>query len=329
MLAANVLYARDATCGPIHKARSYVFGTVVEITIYSEHGRRAETIASTVLDDFDRLHWLLHAWQDSVVSTLNRAIAAGNHDIPVTPELAKLIRDATEFSQRSNGLFNPAIGRLVRQWNFHASQFEPVAPDPRELQRVLDAAPKMTDLMLQGCTVNCTNRCVQLDFGGYAKGYALDRAIRFLRRQDLIGALINIGGNLIALGRKGAQPWRVGIRHPRKPGSIALLPLHDGEAISTSGDYERYFMLNGKRHCHLIDPRTGQPVAGMQSATVVIQRGECSGTMSDASSGALFIQGACGWRELAARLGVMLAMLIDDCGNIHLSGEMRDRVEFV
>jgi thiamine biosynthesis lipoprotein len=329
MLAANFLRSRDARSGPIHKARSYVFGTLVEITIYSEHSRHAGYLASTVLDDFDRLHWLLHAWKDSPLLMLNRAIAAGDHDIPVKPELVRLIRDATDFSTRSHGLFNPAIGRLVRLWNFHASEFVPVSPDPKDLQRVLDANPKMTDLVLKGCTVNCTNRYVQLDFGGYAKGYALDRAISFLRRQDLTGALVNIGGNIMALGHQGAQPWRIGIQHPRKPGPIALLPLYDGEAISTSGDYERYFMLNGKRHSHLIDPRTGQPASGIQSATVVIGRGECSGTLSDASSGPLFIQGADGWRKLAGQLGVTRAMLIDERGDIHLTDEMRGRLEFV
>ena len=329
MLAANFLHSRDALPGPIHKARSYVFGTLVEITIYSEHSRHAGYLASTVLDDFDRLHCLLHAWKDSALLTLNRAIAAGEHDIPVKPELARLIRDATEFSERSHGLFNPAIGRLVRLWNFHASEFVPVAPHPHDVRRVLDANPRMTDLVLKDCTVNCTNRYVQLDFGGYAKGYALDRAISFLRRQDLIGALVNIGGNIMALGLKGAQSWRIGIQHPRKPGPIAVLPLYDGEAISTSGDYERYFMLNGKRHCHIIDPRTGRPASGIHSATVVIQRGECSGTLSDASSGPLFIQGIDGWRELAGQLGVTSAMLIDERGAIHLTDEIRDRLEFV
>ena len=187
----------------------------------------------------------------------------------------------------------------------------------------------MTDLTLNGCTVNCTNRFVQLDFGGYAKGYALDRAISFLRRQELTGALINIGGNIMALGLKGEQPWRIGIQHPRKAGPIALLPLFDGEAISTSGDYERYFMLNGKRYSHLIDPRSGRPACGIQSATILAACGEFSGTLSDASSGPLFIQGTDGWRQMAEQMGVTTAMLIDENGAIHLTEEMRDRLEFV
>ncbi len=329
MRPSALLHTSYVGTAPIHKARSYVFGTLVEITIYSGHRRHASHLASTVLEDFDRLHRLLHAWQDSALVTLNRAIAAGEHDIPVNPELARLIQDATGYSKRSRGLFNPAIGRLVQLWNFHASEFVPAWPDTAEILRVLEANPKMTDVVLNGCTVNCINRSVQLDFGGYAKGYALDRAIKFLRRQDLVGALINIGGNIMALGLKGEQPWRIGIQHPRKPGPIALLPLFDGEAISTSGDYERYFMLNGKRYAHLIDPRSGCPAAGMQSSTVLVTGGEYPGTLSDASSGPLFIQGADNWRQLAGQLGVTSAMLIDDSGAIHLTEEMQERLEFV
>ena len=98
---------------------------------------------------------------------------------------------------------------------------------------------------------------VKLDLGGYAKGYALDRAAEILKSQGIHNALINIGGNVLALGTHGTRPWRVGIQHPRKPGPLATLELRDGEAIGTSGDYQRYFELDGKRYCHLIDPRTG------------------------------------------------------------------------
>ena len=333
--AANMLItdlaprSRDADTSPLYIARSYVFGTLVEVTIHSGNGRHAQHLAATVLDDFDRVHWLLHAWKQSELTALNRAIAAGDCDIPVKPELARLIRNATELSERSHGLFNPAIGKFVALWNFHASEFLPVTPDPAEIERLLKANPKMTDLVVENNIANCPNREVQLDFGGYAKGYALDRAIGLLRHSGVTGALINIGGNLIALEKKEDRPWQIAIRHPRKPQPVALVSLHDGEAISTSGDYERYFMLNGKRRSHLIDPRTGQPACGIQSATVLIGRGDCSGTLSDASSGPLFIQGTDGWRQLAGQLGVTSAMLIDEHGEIHLTDEMRARLEFV
>jgi len=330
MLATHfALPANRTSTSPIHKVRSYVFGTLAEVTICSPDDRRARHLATTILEDFDRLHRMLHAWEKSDLVALNGAIATGCRNIAVKPELAQLIRNATEFSERSRRLFNPAIGKLVGLWNFHASEFLPVTPDAGEIGRLLNAGLKMTDLAVEGNAVNCANRDVQLDFGGYAKGYALDRAIAFLRRREVTGALINIGGNLMALGTKCGQPWRISIQHPRKPEPLALLSLHDGEAISTSGDYERYFTRDGKRYCHVIDPRTGWPACETQCATVLMTPGFDAGSLSDASSGALFIQGRKGWHELAERIGISNLLLIDQRGEIHLTDRMHDRLEFL
>ena len=314
---------------PIHTVRSYVFGTLAEITICSASGPQARHLGATVLADFDRLHRMLHAWEGGELVALNTAIASGLRDIPIKPELAWLIRDATDLSERSLRLFNPAIGKLVGLWNFHASEFLPANPDPAEIERLLDAAPKMTDVVVEDNLVNCADRDVRIDFGGHAKGYALDRAVAYLRRREVPGALVNIGGNLMALGTKWGLPWRVGIQHPREPRPMALLSLLDGEAISTSGDYERYFIRDGKRYCHLIDPRTGQPACAAQSASVLVARCANAGARSDASSGALFIGGSDGWRELASRLDVKHSLLIDERGGVHCSEPMRGRLEFV
>ena len=171
------------------------------------------------------------------------------------------------------------------------------------------------------------NKAVRLDIGGYAKGYALDRAAEILRRQGIRNALVNIGGNVLALGRRGERPWRIGIQHPRKPGALATLELHDGEALGTSGDYQRYFELDGKRYCHLIDPRSGHPAQGVQAATV-LTRGERAGVLSDVLSKPLFIAGVGGWHAAAAQMGATDAMLVDAQGGIHLTAALQKRLEF-
>lgn len=329
--AAGAGFSLRSCCvslGALHRAKSFVFGTLADITICAQDAGLANHVAAAVFKEFDRLHWMLHAWKESDLLALNRAIARGARGIPVTPELAQLIVNAGAFSESSGGLFNPAIGRLVELWNFHASEFLPAIPDPTALRCMLMANARMSDIKVENNAVICSNRFVQLDFGGYAKGYALDRAADFLRQYELTGALINIGGNIMALGQRGTRPWRVGIQHPRRPGLIAVLSLYDGEAISTSGDYERYFVLDGRRYSHLIDPRTGWPARGIQSATVLVRRGACSGTRSDASSGPLFIHGVAGWQGTAARLGVENAMLIDERGDVHLTDAMKHRLEF-
>ena len=172
-----------------------------------------------------------------------------------------------------------------------------------------------------------SNKAVQLDLGGYAKGYALDRAAELLRKQGIHNALINIGGNILALGQHGKRSWRVGIQHPRKSGALATLELRDGEAVGTSGDYQRYFMLGNTRFCHLIDPRNGHPMQSVQAVTV-LTRGERAGVLSDVVSKPLFISGASGWRAAAKRAELSEAMLVDAQGNIHLTAALQKRLEF-
>lgn len=176
--------------------------------------------------------------------------------------------------------------------------------------------------------VSSRNPAVQLDLGGYAKGYALDRAAELLKQQGVHSALINIGGNVLALGTHGARAWRIGIQHPRKPGPIATLELHDGEAIGTSGDYQRYFEFGGKRYCHLIDPRNGQPAQGVQAVTV-LTHGVHAGALSDAASKPLFISGSAGWRGYAQKMNIAEALLIDGGGAVHLTAAMQKRLEFM
>jgi thiamine biosynthesis lipoprotein len=168
---------------------------------------------------------------------------------------------------------------------------------------------------------------VQLDLGGYAKGYALDRAAALLRQQGIHNALINIGGNVLALGQHGSRPWRVGIQHPRKPGPLATLELRDGEAIGTSGDYQRFFEFNGKRYCHLIDPRSGYPAQGVQAVTI-LTHGEHAGLLSDGASKPLFISGEAGWVAAANSMQLAEAMLIDADGVVHLTAALQKRLEF-
>lgn len=311
---------------PPYQEQGYVFGTLVDVTVYGESEPRARQAVNEVLQEFQRLHNLLHAWQPSELSELNAAFAKGESKA-VSPELAAMLRDAAQLSQQSQDLFNPAIGVLVQLWGFHADEFKAALPDEKQIAQWVAANPQMSDLVFDQDKVRSNNKAVRLDLGGYAKGYALDRAAEILRKQGIRNALINIGGNVIALGQHGKRPWRVGIQHPRKPGALATLELRDGEAIGTSGDYQRYFMLGSKRYCHLIDPRTGHPAQGVQAATV-LTRGARAGILSDATSKPLFIAGTNGWRAAALQMNLPEAMLVDDMGNIHLTAELQKRLEF-
>ncbi|MDD5056982.1 MAG: FAD:protein FMN transferase [Sideroxydans sp.] len=337
---------------PTYQEQGYVFGTLVEVSVYGEDEARAKQGVTAVMREFQRLHDLLHAWKPSELSELNAAFAQGKSKT-VSPELAAMLKDAAQLSAESGGLFNPAIGGLIQTWGFQADDFKAVLPDENKIAALVKANPQMGDLVfdlypnpsqpplirggaerslpdkggLGWVAVSSKNKSVKLDLGGYAKGYALDRAAAILKQNGIRNALINIGGNVLALGAHGDRPWRVGIQHPRHPGPIATLALQDGEAIGTSGDYQRYFELDGKRFCHVIDPRTGQSVQGVQAVTI-ITHGARAGLLSDASSKPLFISGASGWRAAADKMQLEEALLIDADGVVHLTAAMQKRLEF-
>ena len=315
-----------ASCGapaPI-KQQAYVFGTLVEVTVLDADPARAEAATASVLARFDALHRALHAWQPSALSSLNAALAQGKPHT-VSPELAAMLRDARTHATRTGGLFDPAIGRLIALWGFQSDATPGRVPDAARIAALVAAAPRMTDLSIDGDTVASRNPAVRLDLGGYAKGYALDEAVRLLRAHGIRDALVNIGGNVIALGQHGDRAWRVGIQHPRAAGTLATVELRDGEAIGTSGDYQRYFEAGGRRYSHLIDPRTGYPATGMQSLTILVA-GPHAGTRSDVLSKPLFIDGPGRLAHQAAALGVTHYLGVDAGGRLLVSPAMQSRL---
>jgi thiamine biosynthesis lipoprotein len=325
VLLALALTQLTACSPPPYKQQSYVFGTLVEVTTWGVPEPQAKLAVEAVLAEFDQMHRALHPWEPGPMNEVNAAIARGEKRISLPPGMATLLKDAQELSIRSDGLFNPAIGNLIKMWGFHSDTFEPRLPTPSAVAQMVHANPSMKDLTISGDLLECTNRAVRIDLGGYAKGYALDRAVAMLHQYGIKNALVNIGGNVIALGDKGGQPWRIGIQHPRRAGALALLELKDGEAIGTSGDYQRYFELDGRRYSHLIDPRTGQPVTSMQAVTV-LTRGPRAGLLSDVSSKPLFVAGPEGWRAMAQRMGVEAVLVVLGNGTVDATRQMQRRI---
>ena len=322
-----------AACGQPEPWRqeSYVFGTRIELAIAGVPEAQARAAGSRVLQEFDRLHRTYHAWQASELSALNDAIAAGrSHE--VTAEFAAYIREAQSVAAAGDHLFDPGIGRLVALWGFHTDEIQPQLPDGESLKALIAAKPSIADLKLDGNRVTSRNKAVALDFGGYLKGVALDRAAASLKVDGVSNALVNIGGNVMALGsRDGAgTPWRIGIQHPRPQGvggaPLASLELHDGEAIGTSGDYHRYFEVAGQRYCHLLDPRSGFPATGTQAVTVLIAPGPSAGMRSDALSKPIFIAGA-EWRAMAQKLAVAAVLKVGADGTASATPAMQARLK--
>jgi len=323
---------------PLYHSQSYVFGTLVDISIYGESEERARSLSNHVLQDFQSLQNRLHAWKPisegkpSELGQLNNAIEQGK-SITISSDLVIMLTDARALSVKSNGLFNPAIGHLIKTWGFQRDEFSAMNIDNEKIKALVKSNPSMRDIVLENNTAYSKNPTVKLDLGGYAKGYALDLAAQYLHSQHVNNALINIGGNIIAIGKHGDKAWRVGIQHPRTPTAIATIDLPNGWAVGTSGDYQRYFMLNGKRYCHIIDPRTGYPVQHTQSVTVLVPPQPVKqtqvGVLSDVASKPIFIESPENRSKAAHALGIENFMVIDDNAKIFVSKNMAKKLSWL
>ncbi len=325
-LCAVLLVACSRT--PLQEQQAYVFGTRVEVIVVSSEAEQGRQAIAAVLREFDRLHRAYHAWQPSELSALNESIAAGKPHT-VSPELAAFVAEAQALSKQGDTLFDPGVGQLIRLWGFQADEFKAELPPKADIDRWLAGKPSIADIAIDGNTIRSRNRQVALDFGGYLKGVALDRAADILRDMGIRNALINIGGTVMALGSKEGKKWRVGIQHPRQAGPLATVTLDDGEAIGTSGDYQRYFEVDGQRYPHLLDPRSGYPASHTQAVTVLIPAGAKAGTRSDAASKPIFIAGPDKWRDMARKMDVGLVLRVDRDNRIFVTEALHQRLEYM
>lgn len=313
---------------PLYNTQTYVFGTLVDISIYGESDQRAQKVSSVIINNFNKLHQRLHAWQPSEISDINNAFATGE-TINISPDVADMINDMTQLSQLSKGMFNPTIGHLIKTWGFQRGEFKPITIDDKKINELVSQNPSMSDIVIDNGKISSRNPAAKLDLGGYAKGYALDMGLAYLREQSIQHALINIGGNIIALGQHGDKPWRVGIQHPRQPSAIASVALPNGWAIGTSGDYQRFFDLDGKRYCHLIDPTTGYPAQGIQSVTVMIPPKKNAGALSDVSTKPIFLAKPIARVKTAQTMGVKHFIIIESEKNIQVSSSMQKKLKWL
>ncbi|MFV1921087.1 MAG: FAD:protein FMN transferase [Methylotenera sp.] len=314
---------------PLYNTQTYVFGTLVDISIYGESDAHAQAIATAIINNYNDLHHRLHAWKPSEISKINHAFSQGNPAENVSPDIVQMIAEITTLSNQSQGTFNPAIGQLIELWGFHNDAFTPHRIDAEKIQALVAQNPQMNDIVVENNKLYVSNSAVQLDLGGYAKGYALDIGLAYLQAQHIQNALINIGGNIIALGKHGNQPWRVGIQHPRQPNAIASIDLPSGWAIGTSGDYQRYFELDDKRYCHIINPATGYPVQDIQSVTVLIPPQKNAGVLSDVVSKPIFIAKPDERTNMAKTMGITHFLIIESDNTILVSDSMEQRLDWL
>ena len=215
---------------------------------------------------------------DSVTAAINRA--AGGAPVALDAETAALLAYADQCHRLSGGRFDVTSGVLRRAWDFRSS--EPRLPDAATLA-ALCALVGWREVERDERFIRLPRSGMEIDFGGIGKEYAADRAAAILTERGVVHALVNLGGDVRALGGQAdGTPWRVGVRHPRATAvgtAIASVEIADG-AVATSGDYERYVEIDGRRYCHLLDPRTGWPVRAWQSISVVAPLAVVAGSVA-------------------------------------------------
>lgn len=323
-----------SACGQPAKQYNYsifTFGTLVDITIYDVDKELAETAFELLEKDFEQYHQQWSPWTNGDLAQLNRQLsetrASDNKAITVPSHLIPLIKSSITLSEQSNSYFNPAIGNLINLWQFHRYQEKDIKPPDDDLIRSLvEKNPRMSDLSFdkQGRMIN-NNPAVSLNFGAFAKGYAIALEIEQLRKLGVHNAIINAGGDLSVIGKHGERAWNIGIRHPRTDEMLASVEVMDDESVFTSGDYERLYFYQGQRYHHILDPETGYPTDDAQSVTVI--HGDAG--LADAAATALFVAGSKHWMTTAKKMGIRYAMLIDANGDIHITSAMQKRVKFL
>ncbi len=235
-----------------------------ELQVHARQARQAELAARDVVEEVARIEAKYSRYRaGSVVSRINAQ--AGGPAVEVDEETSSLLDYAEACWRESGGLFDATSGVLRRAWRFH----EPRVPEADELAPLLALVGwERVERTRSGVRLPVAG--MELDFGGFAKEYAADRAAARLIERGIDSALVNLAGDLVVTApAPGGEPWRIGIRHPRRANeAIATLSVRSG-AIATSGDYERFFEVGGVRYCHLLDPRDGRPVSGLRSATAL------------------------------------------------------------
>lgn len=314
--------AKSAPMAVEARRAQVLMGTMVEIRAVAPNDILAQAALSAGFQEIRRLEALLSTWiETSELSMVNQA--AGHEPVGVSEETFALLKRALEIADYTEGGFNIAIGPAVRLWNI------PEAPRvPSDME--LEIAAQYVDY--HDIHLNPTRRTVflekpgmKIDVGGIGKGFAAEKATAVMREVGALGGLVAVSGDFRVFGKRAdGTAWPVGIMHPRQPGKVLATLDATDEAISTAGDYERFFIKDGVRYHHILDPETLQPARLCQSVTVVA----LDGTLADGLDTGIFVMGPVKGMALIERLGLG-AVIVDAQGGIFVSSRLRNRVKLV
>ena len=311
-----------------HQSKIVVFGTVVDITLYHTENETelAAQAIQQVEQQFHQFHQQWHAWEKGgIISKINQAIATQS-PIEINQSVKNFILNSQTLTQQSQGLFDPGIGKLVALWGFHTEKWQGPPPENKQIQNWLAQQPSLLDIYFEGLTLYSKNPHVQLDFGGNAKGLAIDIALNTIKAAGIESAIVSIGGDMKALGSKNGQPWNIGIQNPKDSNQVlASIQIQNNESIVTSGTYQRYFEWQGQRYSHILNPKTGYPADSFASVTVM----HPDATTADSAATALLVAGPKDWEKIAKSMGIHYVFCIDQQGRFFQTEAMARRIKLL
>jgi FAD:protein FMN transferase len=300
-------------------------GTFVTVWFWTDKEADAAKAAEAVFKEMKRLDAVMTTWtQDSEVSRVNAN--AGKKPVAVGPETFAVIERAQDIAKKSGGVFDITVGAFKGLWKFD-EDMDGTLPDPADVKQRL-ALVGYKDIVLdkKKQTVFLRRKGMSITLGGIAKGYAVDRCAAILRKAGFGDFMLQAGGDMYVAGKKGSEPWVVGIRDPRGTDLFAGMPI-ENHSFSTSGDYERGFVKGGVRYHHILDPRTGQPARTSRSVTI---RAKDAFT-ADAWSKVMFIVGPKAGMDLIKKykLADFEAVWVDDQNEVRATPRIEKQLKIV
>lgn len=296
-----------------------LLGTVVTITIndntpgdFEAAFREIENV-QTIFNLYD---------PESEISIINRT--AQSETYKVKPEVFTLIKKSIGISDKTAGAFDITFASTGKLWDFSKDEF--TLPDHKTIQNLLPLISYKNVLLNDKTgTVKITKAGTKIGLGGIAKGYATGRAVSVLKSRNVKGAIVASAGDIQVIGDNNGVPWRTGIKDPRGDSVIGAIDMHDGESVSTSGDYERFRIVNGKRYHHIIDPATGYPA---ESGLISVSVFSSDPVLSDAYSTAFFVSGLEKTKSILSSMTGLSVVLVTSDMKVYVSKSLRERITF-
>ncbi len=323
VIISAVIVSLSAGCSNnLSKVSRPLLGTIVTITIVDSPEHTAGDF-SAAFNEIEAVQTAFNLYNpESEISLINNA--ASNGTVKPADDVFELISRSLEISEITHGAFDITFASTGKLWDFSKENFTP--PDDKTVQKLLPLISyKNVKLDNKAKTVKFLKKETKIGLGGIAKGYATGRAISKLKRRNVKGAIVACAGDIQVIGDNNGTPWRTGIQDPRSNSVIAAIDMYDGEAVSTSGDYERFRIVNGKRYHHILNPATGYPAdSGLISVSVFSK----DPVLSDAYSTALFVSGLEKSKSILVSMPVLSAVLVTSGMKVYVSEVLKGRITF-